>query len=136
MVPRIPRAAPASPAGGSLLRGLLGDSSLRQNAGKESRRAPGRARGRLPVRGVPYVAIPSRPSATPLSHVMAEAVVKLYPGTKVAIGPAIEDGFYYDFQLPAAHPAGGPAGHREGDAAHHRRAATFVRARGRARTRR
>lgn len=36
-----------------------------------------------------------------LSHVMAEAVVKLYPGTKVAIGPAIEDGFYYDFQLPS-----------------------------------
>ncbi|GAB1432987.1 threonine--tRNA ligase [Spirochaetota bacterium] len=37
-----------------------------------------------------------------LSHVMAEAVLKLYPGTKVAIGPAIEDGFYYDFQLPLA----------------------------------
>ncbi|OHD21061.1 MAG: threonine--tRNA ligase [Spirochaetes bacterium GWB1_59_5] len=36
-----------------------------------------------------------------LSHVMAEAVVKLYPGTKVAIGPAIDDGFYYDFQFPA-----------------------------------
>jgi len=36
-----------------------------------------------------------------LSHVMAEAVVRLYPGTKVAIGPAIDDGFYYDFQLPA-----------------------------------
>ncbi|MFH2112958.1 MAG: threonine--tRNA ligase, partial [Spirochaetota bacterium] len=34
-----------------------------------------------------------------LSHVMAEAVVRLYPGTKVAIGPAIDDGFYYDFQL-------------------------------------
>jgi threonyl-tRNA synthetase len=32
---------------------------------------------------------------------MAEAVVKLYPGTKVAIGPAIADGFYYDFQLPS-----------------------------------
>jgi threonyl-tRNA synthetase len=36
-----------------------------------------------------------------LSHVMAEAVVKLYPGTKVAIGPAIDDGFYYDFQFGA-----------------------------------
>jgi threonyl-tRNA synthetase len=32
---------------------------------------------------------------------MAEAVVKLYPGTKVAIGPAIDDGFYYDFQFPS-----------------------------------
>jgi len=36
-----------------------------------------------------------------LSHVMAEAVQKLYPGTKVGIGPAIEDGFYYDFQFSA-----------------------------------
>jgi len=35
------------------------------------------------------------------AHVMAEAVTRLYPGTKVGIGPAIEDGFYYDFQLPA-----------------------------------
>jgi threonyl-tRNA synthetase len=31
---------------------------------------------------------------------MAEAVLKLYPGTKFGIGPAIDDGFYYDFQLP------------------------------------
>jgi len=35
-----------------------------------------------------------------LSHVMAEAVLKLHPGTRVGIGPAIEDGFYYDFQFP------------------------------------
>ncbi len=34
------------------------------------------------------------------AHVMAEAVVKLFPGTKVAIGPAIDTGFYYDFELP------------------------------------
>jgi len=31
------------------------------------------------------------------SHVMAQAVKRLFPGVKVAIGPAIEDGFYYDF---------------------------------------
>ncbi len=31
------------------------------------------------------------------SHVMAAAVLELFPGTKVAIGPAIEEGFYYDF---------------------------------------
>ncbi len=31
------------------------------------------------------------------AHVLAEAVQKLYPGTQVTIGPAIEDGFYYDF---------------------------------------
>ncbi len=34
------------------------------------------------------------------AHVMAEAVQELYPGTKVTIGPAIEDGFYYDFEFP------------------------------------
>ena len=33
-------------------------------------------------------------------HVMAEAVLEMFPGTKIAIGPAIEDGFYYDFDLP------------------------------------
>ena len=34
------------------------------------------------------------------SHVMAQAVLRLFPGTKYAIGPTIENGFYYDFQLP------------------------------------
>jgi len=34
------------------------------------------------------------------SHVMAEAVGQLYPSVKYGIGPAIEDGFYYDFDLP------------------------------------
>ncbi|MFH1087862.1 MAG: threonine--tRNA ligase [Chloroflexota bacterium] len=34
------------------------------------------------------------------SHVMAEAVQSLFSGAKFAIGPAIEDGFYYDFELP------------------------------------
>src|SRR5436190_13866195 len=34
------------------------------------------------------------------AHVMAEAVLDLFPGTKLGIGPAIADGFYYDFQLP------------------------------------
>lgn len=35
-----------------------------------------------------------------MAHVMAEAVVEQFPGTRVAIGPAIENGFYYDFDLP------------------------------------
>ena len=35
------------------------------------------------------------------SHVMAQAVLRLWPGAKYSIGPAIENGFYYDFQLPA-----------------------------------
>jgi len=35
------------------------------------------------------------------SHVMAHAVTRLFPGVKLAIGPAIADGFYYDFDLAA-----------------------------------
>ena len=34
------------------------------------------------------------------SHVLAQAVLELFPGAKFAIGPAIEHGFYYDFELP------------------------------------
>ncbi len=34
------------------------------------------------------------------SHVMAQAVTQLFPGAKFSIGPAIVDGFYYDFELP------------------------------------
>jgi threonyl-tRNA synthetase len=34
------------------------------------------------------------------AHVMADAVQRIFPGTKVTIGPAIDDGFYYDFEKP------------------------------------
>jgi threonyl-tRNA synthetase len=34
------------------------------------------------------------------AHVMADAVQRLFPGTKVTIGPAIDEGFYYDFDKP------------------------------------
>jgi threonyl-tRNA synthetase len=34
------------------------------------------------------------------AHVLAQAVTRLWPGTHYAIGPAIADGFYYDFELP------------------------------------
>src|SRR4051794_13498160 len=34
------------------------------------------------------------------AHVMAQAVTRLFPGAKYSIGPAIENGFYYDFELP------------------------------------
>jgi threonyl-tRNA synthetase len=34
------------------------------------------------------------------AHLLAEAARRLFPGTKVAIGPPIEDGFYYDFEFP------------------------------------
>jgi threonyl-tRNA synthetase len=37
-----------------------------------------------------------------VSHVMAEAVLSMFPDAKFAIGPSIEDGFYYDFDLPRA----------------------------------
>jgi threonyl-tRNA synthetase len=34
------------------------------------------------------------------AHLLAQAVLELYPGTKLGIGPPIENGFYYDFDLP------------------------------------
>ena len=34
------------------------------------------------------------------AHVMAEAMLERFPDAKIAIGPPIEDGFYYDFDLP------------------------------------
>ena len=34
------------------------------------------------------------------AHIMAQAIERLYPGAKLAIGPAIEDGFYYDIDFP------------------------------------
>lgn len=37
-----------------------------------------------------------------LAHIMAQAVMERFPGAKIAIGPPIEDGFYYDFELPQA----------------------------------
>jgi threonyl-tRNA synthetase len=58
----------------------------------------------LPIDRDAEVAIVTRTSPEALelirhdaAHVLAEAVQKLYPGTQVTIGPAIEDGFYYDF---------------------------------------
>ena len=37
------------------------------------------------------------------SHVMVQAVQKLFPSAKLAIGPAVENGFYYDFDLTDGH---------------------------------
>jgi len=36
------------------------------------------------------------------AHIMAQAVLEKFPDAKIAIGPAIDDGFYYDFDLPRA----------------------------------
>ena len=38
------------------------------------------------------------------AHVLAQAVTDLWPGAHYAIGPPIEDGFYYDFELPGGQP--------------------------------
>src|SRR5689334_15377901 len=38
------------------------------------------------------------------AHVMADAVQRLFPGTQVTIGPAIDSGFYYDFSRPDGQP--------------------------------
>ena len=40
------------------------------------------------------------------AHVLAQAACDLFPGTRYAIGPAVEDGFYYDLELPEALSAG------------------------------
>src|SRR5919202_4451299 len=41
-----------------------------------------------------------RPLRHSAAHIMAQAVLELFPDAKLGIGPAIEDGFYYDFDLP------------------------------------
>ena len=43
-----------------------------------------------------------------VSHILAQAVKRLYPEVKLAIGPAIENGFYYDFDAPFLLHAGEP----------------------------
>lgn len=53
--------------------------------------------GRRPDRGEHDPLQPLRHSA---AHVMAGAVMDLFPGTKLGIGPAIKNGFYYDLDLP------------------------------------
>ena len=55
------------------------------------------------------------------AHVLAEAATGLFPGTKVAIGPAIKDGFYYDFEFPQPVGEDDLPGIDRGDAAAARR---------------
>ena len=79
---------------------MAGGQSSRSRPAKRSfvgaREGLGRGAARRPA-GDPLD--PMRHSA---AHVMAEAVMDLFPGTKLGIGPAIKDGFYYDFQLDRA----------------------------------
>ena len=55
------------------------------------------------------MSLPFDPQAGPVSlhalrhstsHIMADAVLRLFPDAKVAIGPPVDHGFYYDFVLP------------------------------------
>ncbi|GMQ78576.1 MAG: threonine--tRNA ligase [Anaerolineae bacterium] len=50
-------------------------------------------------KGIPYVETELYRIRHSAAHVMAEAVISLFPEAKLAIGPPIEDGFYYDFDL-------------------------------------
>ena len=90
----------------------------------------GRRRGRCSTRpsadrptscSTPARTTSSTPMRHSTAHVMAEAVLDLFPGTKLGIGPAIADGFYYDFDLPRAADAGRPGGDRGADARERRR---------------
>ena len=59
----------------------------------------------MPATDIVHAADPNSPEALDAlrhscAHVMAQAVQELFPGTKIAIGPAIENGFYYDFDSP------------------------------------
>src|SRR4249920_564840 len=65
---------------------------------------------RLPLRdGEPIQILTTRDTQDPdalyvlrhsTAHLLAEAVRRLYPGVRIAIGPPIENGFYYDFEFP------------------------------------
>ena len=52
------------------------------------------------------------------SHILAQAMKRLYPEVKLAIGPAIEDGFYYDFDSPEPFTPGPDAGRRRDQRIH------------------
>jgi threonyl-tRNA synthetase len=69
------------------------------------RPGPARAARGRPADPDPDHARHGRPDALAVlrhstAHLLAEAVRRLYPGTKIAIGPPIENGFYYDFEFP------------------------------------
>ena len=49
--------------------------------------------------GVPYAESDLYKIRHSAAHVLAEAVLEFYPDAKLAIGPPIEDGYYYDFDL-------------------------------------
>ncbi len=98
------RAAGGQVAGGPAEGGAGGETSARSHAVAHevrdlSRALPdgasiailtARSEGEEPLRLIRHDA----------AHVLASAVMELYPGVKISIGPAIEQGFYYDFEFP------------------------------------
>jgi threonyl-tRNA synthetase len=75
---------------------------IRQNGAVQDLRAP-------LADGQPIQILTTRDTSDPdalavlrhsAAHLLAEAVRRLYPGVRIAIGPAIENGFYYDFEFP------------------------------------
>ncbi len=104
------------------IRGIGGDEEVRAAAGQAAgEQAAGETAAQSPA-GAPEVRDLARPlpdgasiaiitarseGQEPLrlvrhdaAHVLASAVMELYPGVKISIGPAIEQGFYYDFEFP------------------------------------
>ena len=52
------------------------------------------------ARAVPYAETQLYRIRHSLAHIMAQAMLEQFPDARIAIGPPIEDGFYYDFELP------------------------------------
>ena len=59
------------------------------------------------------------------AHLLAMAVLELFPGTDLGFGPATDDGFYYDFHTAEPHPGGGPPQDRGADEGDRRREAAL-----------
>ena len=78
----------------SLAKRARADQAGRRTAGRGPRRSSAAASSRSSTRDAPEALETIRHD---VSHILAEAVQELFPGTQVTIGPAIEDGFYYDF---------------------------------------
>ena len=83
----------------------------RRRASRARRSRPGRRRGPRPGRArcrrreLEIVTRSRGPEPLELirhdaAHVLAAAVLELYPGVKISIGPPIDEGFYYDFEFP------------------------------------
>src|SRR3990172_2113662 len=60
------------------------------------------AKSAVSAHSVPYIETPLYKIRHSAAHIMAQAVLEVFPEGKVAIGPPIDDGFYNDFDLPRA----------------------------------